>query len=486
MYVLDTKLSRLKKALDPWSKETFGNIFSKLQELEDKVQVLEKVFQQNPDDDRALIDYKESVALLHRQVSIEEEYWQQKAHMVAVQEGDRNSKFFHSMVKERRRKLYIHKVKDDTGQWIEDRQGIAQNVVSFFEGLFTTEAGTFDLSKLDCVPRLVTDIDNAMLIDIPEEDEIINVVFAMNSEIVKGDVVNMVRSYFLGREITRSITHTSIVLLPKRASPETFVDYRPISLCNFSSKIVTKLMGKDVVLKLDMAKAYDRVSWFFLVSVMRRMGFSEVWIDLVYRAVSNVWYSVIVNGVKEGFFTSSRGLRQGDPLSPSLFIIAAEILSMYIARVHLDEGVPRFSQPAGTPHIHHLAYADDVIIFSTGRQGTICKVIRALKDYEDISGQMVSFPKSAFYMHPNTLGPVIRRIRDITRCIHRSFPFTYLGCPIYVKRKKCVYFSSVVDKVKAKCLGWQRRLLSKGGKAVLITSVLQAIPLHLFAACAPK
>ncbi|XP_019157299.1 PREDICTED: uncharacterized protein LOC109153867 [Ipomoea nil] len=207
------------------------------------------------------------------------------------------------------------------------------------------------------------------------------------------------------------------------------------------------LGNQDIVLKLDMAKAYDRVSWFFLVFVMRKMGFSEVCIDLVYRAVSNVWYSVIVNGVKEGFFTSSRGLRQGDPLSPSLFIIAAEVLSTFLARVYQDEAVLRFSQPPGTPHIHHLSYADDVIIFSTGRQGVICKVIRALKDYEGISGQMVSFPKSAFYMHPDTSGRVIRRIRDITRCIHRSLPFTYLGCPIYVERKKCVYFSSVVDKV---------------------------------------
>nr|GMC69450.1 uncharacterized protein LOC109164037 [Ipomoea batatas] len=184
MYVLATKLCRLKKVLAPWSKETFGDIFSKLQELEDKVQALEKVVQQNPDDDRALIDYKESVALLHRHVSIEEEYWQKKAHMVVVQEGDRNSKFFHSMVKEKRRKVYIHKVKDDTGHWIEDRQGIAQQAVSFFEGMFTAEVGNFDLSKLDCVKRLVTDEDNALLTAVPEEEEVKNVVFAMNSRIL--------------------------------------------------------------------------------------------------------------------------------------------------------------------------------------------------------------------------------------------------------------------------------------------------------------
>lgn len=246
-----------------------------------------------------------------------------------------------------------------------------------------------------------------------------------------------------------------------------------------------RLTNQDVVLKLDMAKAYDRVSWFFLVSVLRHMGFSEVWIDLVFRAVSNVWYSVIVNGVKEGFFTSSRGLRQGDPLSPSLFILAAEVLSIFLARVHLDESIPRFSQPPGTPHIHHLAYADDVVIFSTGKSNAIGHVVRALKEYEDISGQLVSFQKSAFYMHPRTTARVIRRMRTATRCIHRPFPFTYLGCPVYTGRKKCIYFSPVIDKVKAKCQGWQRRLLSKGGKAVLVSSVLQSLPLHLFSACAP-
>nr|GMC73909.1 uncharacterized protein LOC109157602 [Ipomoea batatas] len=93
---------------------------------------------------------------------------------------------------------------------------------------------------------------------------------------------------------------------------------------------------------------------------------------------------------------------------------------MFIARVHLDESIPRFSQPTSTPHIHHLAYADAVIIFSTGRQGAICRVIRALKEYEEIFGQMVSFPKSAFYMHPRTSNNVIRRIRDVTRCIQKK------------------------------------------------------------------
>lgn len=71
------------------------------------------------------------------------------------------------------------------------------------------------------------------------------------------------------------------------------------------------IRGGNIVLKLDMATAYDRVSWPFLLQVLRRFGFSEVWIDMIWRLVSNVWSSIIINGSPQGFFKSSRGIRQG-------------------------------------------------------------------------------------------------------------------------------------------------------------------------------
>nr|GMC66432.1 uncharacterized protein LOC109164037 [Ipomoea batatas] len=97
MYVLATKLSRLQKALVPWNKESFGNIFTKLQELEDKVQLLEDILQQNPDDDRALIDYKKSVALLQKQISIERNIGNKKPTGKLKQNGDKKPPIFFSL-----------------------------------------------------------------------------------------------------------------------------------------------------------------------------------------------------------------------------------------------------------------------------------------------------------------------------------------------------------------------------------------------------
>lgn len=92
-------------------------------------------------------------------------------------------------------------------------------------------------------------------------------------------------------------------------------------------KLHCKARGGNVIMKIDLSKAYDRLSWLFLLQVLRKFSFSEVFIDIVWWILFNCWYPILVNGQVQGFFKSSRGVRHGDPLSLSLFIIAAEILS---------------------------------------------------------------------------------------------------------------------------------------------------------------
>ncbi|XP_031102066.1 secreted RxLR effector protein 78-like [Ipomoea triloba] len=120
--------------------------------------------------------------------------------------------------------------------------------------------------------------------------------------------------------------------------------------------------NEDVILKLDMTKAYDMMAWECIFKVLRKVGFCEGWIGLVRMSIDNIWYSVIINGTQQGFFRATRGLRQGDPLSPSLFIIAAELLSCLIR----DNEVT-FTQPMGGPGVHHLAFVDDMLVFTSGK-----------------------------------------------------------------------------------------------------------------------
>lgn len=115
----------------------------------------------------------------------------------------------------------------------------------------------------------------------------------------------------------------------------------------------------------------------------------------MWRLVSNNWYSVIVNGRAKGFH-STRGLKLGDPLSPTLFIIATELLSRGLNKLNEDDEFRGYGLPKWNPKINHLAYANDTILFCLGKSGYVIKMIKVLRDYEDISGQKVNNGKVPF------------------------------------------------------------------------------------------
>jgi len=169
--------------------------------------------------------------------------------------------------------------------------------------------------------------------------------------------------------------------------------------------------GENVVIKLDMAKAYDRVSWPFTCLVMRVMGFGENFIDLVWRTMSNNWYSVIVNSSRHGFFHSTRGLKQGDPLSPALFILGAEVLSRMLDLHHHDQTYKGFHIEARSPQINHLCFADDVILFTSTTRRSLQLIMKTHSTYEAVSDQRVNKEKSHFMLPTNAIVETIERIK---------------------------------------------------------------------------
>ncbi|XP_015169513.1 uncharacterized protein [Solanum tuberosum] len=321
-------------------------------------------------------------------------------------------------------------------------------------------------------------------------DDFLGIFFQSCWDIIREDIIRMVKAFFCGQELPRFVTHTNLILLPKRENVKSLTDLRPVSLCTFVSKIISRVLHEriatvlpciisknqsgfvkgrsitenvllaqeiirdinlrkkfhNVVVKLDMAKGYDRVSWVFLTKVLRRFGFSEIIIDMVWRLLTNNWYSVMVNGKAFGFFQSSRGLKQGDPLSLTLFIISAEVLARGLNKLHEEANFKGYRIPKWSPPINHLSYADDTILFCLGDKKSIGKMVDVLKKYEMVSGQVINLNKSIFYLHDKTPLIVGVRLRSMTEIRHGNFPFTYLGCPVYYGRKKKAYFEELVKK----------------------------------------
>jgi hypothetical protein len=153
-----------------------------------------------------------------------------------------------------------------------------------------------------------------------------------------------------------------------------------------------------MAIKLDMSKAYDRLEWNFLEAMMRKLGFEDRWVMLIMTCVRTVTYAILINGQAHGHIVPSRGIRQGDPLSPYLFIICAEALSSLInhfAGLGKISGVPMCR---GGTRISHLLFADDSLLFGRANLEEWRHFKELLDIYGRASGQKINIDKTAIFL----------------------------------------------------------------------------------------
>ena len=227
-----------------------------------------------------------------------------------------------------------------------------------------------------------------------------------------------------------------------------FRSFRPISLCNVIYKLISKTLanrlktflpfiisenqsaftsdrlitdnvlvafelmhflnhetaGKEGIMaaKLDMSKAFDRVERCFLKRVMEKLGFCSKWVNLIMQCISSVSYSVIINGVAYGSIKPSKGLHQGDPLSPSLFLLCAEGLSIIIHKAVRNHSFTGIFICRSSPSVTHLFFADDIILFCKANSDECQKLKLILQMYENASVQKINTKKSLIFFSPST------------------------------------------------------------------------------------
>ncbi|KAL5541596.1 hypothetical protein UlMin_009306 [Ulmus minor] len=199
---------------------------------------------------------------------------------------------------------------------------------------------------------------------------------------------------------------------------------------------------------------------------MDKLGFAEKWTALIMRCISSVSYSFLINGEVKGFLQPSRGLRQGDPLSPYLFVICAHGLSELLLSSEQRKLFKGVKIAASCPPISHLFFADDSLIFCRARS------------MDCASGQLVNFEKSALSFSPNTSAYVREEICSLFGISQVAGHDMYLGLPTFSMRNKRIQFGYIRDRVVKKLQGWKEKFFSHGGKEVLLKAVVQAIPTY--------
>ena len=309
------------------------------------------------------------------------------------------------------------------------------------------------------------------------------------------------------------------MLIPKKAGAKGVKDFRPISLLGSLYKILAKVLANrlrlvlgslitptqnafikgrqildsmliasecvdsrlkenlpGILCKLDLEKVYDHVNWNFLMYMLERLGFAERWRSWMLYCISTVWLSMLVNGTPSGFFDTSRGIHQGDPLSPLLFVVVMEAFSKLMQKVAEEKYIRGFEirdRNQEPMQITHLCYADDTILSCEPVLEQVGYVKCTLLCFEAAFGLKVNLSKSEMVQ----IGQVsnLTNLAALLECKISTVPMKYLGMPLGARFKSKPIWDPILEKLGRKLAGWKHLYLSKGGR---LTLLLSGLPLY--------
>jgi hypothetical protein len=503
-----TKIKRLKQMLKGWNINVEGHYKKMKKELLAKIDTFDNISEVIGLSENERMEKLELELTLKKIVDEERAKLKQRARDKFILEGDENSKYFHLLANYKRRKLKIVSLSHDDIV-AQDDNAINQLATSFYQNLFGPSQET-DISLNDLNMQLLDDFDRSCLTRHFDMDEIREVVFSMKHnrapgpdsipveffqefwDTIKTDLFKLFQDFYAGTLNIERLNYGVVTLIPKVPNVDDIKAFRPICLLNVCYKIITKVLtnrlancitnvisdcqygfikGKyimdgvvslheiihevkkkkqsGVIFKVDFEKAYDKVNWNFLYQMMIKKGFGDKWCDWVMKTVRGGKVAIKTNDKIGPYFTTHKGVRQGDPFSPLLFNIAADGLACLIQKAK-DEGIIKGLIPHIIPNgCCCLQYADDTIFLLQDDLLDARNLKFILCLFEQMSGLKINFHKSEIFC----LGEASVKenwYADIFTCPYKCLPMKYLGVPIDDKKLCKSLWLPTVEKVEKK------------------------------------
>ncbi|XP_061363867.1 uncharacterized protein LOC133307381 [Gastrolobium bilobum] len=473
--------------------------------------------------------FKVEASIWHKN---EELTWYQRSRSNWLAFGDRNSKFYHSATKARARRNKIRALRKEDGSWEENLEELKILVIKFFKDLYMEDCQVLQSGSVVNYFPVIDNYLWRRIGDIPSREEIRSTFFKMQPYKAPGadglhavflhtqwdkvgeSVTNFIIQIFEDPRKVESINQTLICLIPKIDNPELVSQFRPISLCNVIYKGVTKLVasrlrnhmsaiimpnqcsfvkgrhasdniiisqeifhsmrskkGKKgwMAVKVDLEKAYDRVSWSFLEETLVLIGMASSLVELIMACVTTSSINILWNGSPTEEFSPVREIIQGDPLSPYLFVLCIERMGHLInSAVERKDWKPVKLGKQGPP-ISHLFFADDLLIFSEANRDQANLISNILNRFCLASGQKISYSKTKCCFSRNVNHTKRRQLSSIM-----SFDISvdlgkYLGVPVLHNMVNKHTFSYTLDRTNGRLKAWKEKTTK---------SVLAAMPTY--------
>lgn len=353
----------------------------------------------------------------------------------------------------------------------------------------------------------------------PGNDGFTSYFFKAGWSIVGNDFVKAVMNFFKSSRILREVNTTCITLVPKVDNPTSLGEYRPIACCGVLYKCITKILTRRMkmfiplvvsqnqsafiagryiqdnillsqellhnyhrnmkpsrcAVKVDLKKAYDTVRWEAIIFALQRVGVPYKFLNWVKQCIETPMYSIMVNGAPHGYFGSKRGIRQGDPMSPYLFVMVMELLSDLMKR-KVMEGKYMLHSRCNKPVITHLAFADDLMAFMKGDTITARGLKEVLTEFKISTGLEANPTKSQLFFS-GVSDATKKEITEVLQFSQGTLPVKYLGLPLITTRLTHMDCQPLLQKVAAKAHTRKGKYLSYAGRKQLIKSVMDSLSL---------
>ena len=533
-------VKRLKGLKSPCRKllHNQGNLHDRVGKLRKELDEVQMAIDKDPFNSALREEHAHYLIAFKEATLDEERFLKQKSKVQWLDAGDSNTAYFHNIVKSKCARNRIELVRD-AGNILHEGNAVAGAFVSHYEQFLGVEgdcspledhdlfSNVLDQHMADYMVRNVTDADIKEALfsmgddKAPGPDGYTAAFFKKAWNVVGKDVTSAIRDFFTNGKILKEINHTIISLIPKVPTPSKINDYRPISCCNVLYKCISKIIANRIkeglgslvsinqsafvpgrrisdnilltqelmrnyhrgrgpprcAFKVDIQKAYDTVDWNFLRSILIGFGFHYKMVEWIMVCVTTTSYSICVNGDLHGWFNGKRGLRQGDPLSPYLFTLVMEVLTLILQKKVNNSPEFQFHHLCEQQRILNLCFADDLFLFARGHPDSVAVIMQALEEFKNVSGLVPSIPKStAFFCNvPTALKASILQSMPFAE---GSLPVRYLGVPLISSRLLYRDCKVLVEKLESRVNDWRNKFLSLAGRLQLIRSVLSSMHIY--------